>query len=245
MNMNMNLDRVHDKLLSLLKDFHKVCVENKIDYSLGYGTAIGAVRHHGFIPWDDDADIIMDYDNYCKLTEVLPNDFEIHQNRLWIPRFFKKNSSLDIDILVLCSISNKKFKRMTKVYLLRFLQGTLKSRPTLNKGVLNALFSIITFLSGKLFSYRTKIQLYNLISSSFLNGKSLLFSAYDDFSLIKNIYPKDITSSYSKVKFEDAELMLLDKYDEYLKIIYGDYMKLPPESERVPAHSNISNIELE
>lgn len=65
----MSLQDVQSFSLEILKDVHAFCVENNINYSLAYGTLIGAVRHQGFIPWDDDIDIIMprpDYDRFCR-----------------------------------------------------------------------------------------------------------------------------------------------------------------------------------
>lgn len=65
----MNLQDMHVYCLEIAKDIHHFCVENNIRYSLAYGSLIGAVRHKGFIPWDDDIDVIMprpDYDRFCR-----------------------------------------------------------------------------------------------------------------------------------------------------------------------------------
>ena len=65
----MTLNEIQNVSLEILKDFHKFCVKNNLTYSLDSGTLIGAIRHQGFIPWDDDIDVIMprkDYDILCK-----------------------------------------------------------------------------------------------------------------------------------------------------------------------------------
>ena len=65
----MSLREVQLGCFEILKDVHVFCVSNNIRYSLAYGTLLGAIRHKGFIPWDDDIDIIMpkpDYDRFCK-----------------------------------------------------------------------------------------------------------------------------------------------------------------------------------
>lgn len=67
----ISLETLHDKLFEMLKVFHDFCITNNLQYALGYGTCLGAVRHKDFIPWDDDADIIMprpDYEKFIQLT---------------------------------------------------------------------------------------------------------------------------------------------------------------------------------
>ena len=69
--METNITVIHEELLILLKEFHKICTENDIRYSLHGGTLLGAVRERGFIAWDDDADITLTRDEYEKLKLVL------------------------------------------------------------------------------------------------------------------------------------------------------------------------------
>ena len=66
------LEKLHQVQLQILADFIKVCDKYDLPYFVVYGTAIGAVRHHGFIPWDDDIDVAMlreDYDEFCKVFQ--------------------------------------------------------------------------------------------------------------------------------------------------------------------------------
>ena len=70
------MSKVHNMLFEQLCDIDRVCRENDIDYSLIAGTLLGAVRYHDFIPWDDDADIVMTRENFCKFDSI----YEIQKN---------------------------------------------------------------------------------------------------------------------------------------------------------------------
>ena len=67
------LRRLQLTILEILKDIDSICKENNIEYYIAYGTALGAVRHGGFIPWDDDIDICMTREAYDRFLEVMPN----------------------------------------------------------------------------------------------------------------------------------------------------------------------------
>lgn len=73
MSEELPLKQIHESILKILGVFDEACKAHQIEYVLGYGSALGAIRHQGFIPWDDDLDIIVDYENYLKLVEYLPD----------------------------------------------------------------------------------------------------------------------------------------------------------------------------
>ena len=78
---------IQKSLLSMLKDFNRFCKQQKIRYSLSSGTLLGAIRHNGFIPWDDDLDIMVDRKNFTNLLESIDKfeGYTMHR-RLWIYR---------------------------------------------------------------------------------------------------------------------------------------------------------------
>ncbi len=81
---------VQKGLLILLKEFHSFCTLNKIEYSLAWGSLLGAVRHKGFIPWDDDLDVMMDRKNYNRFVQRICKSSKLichfNENGLWIDK---------------------------------------------------------------------------------------------------------------------------------------------------------------
>jgi lipopolysaccharide cholinephosphotransferase len=234
------LGEIHEELLSLLKTVDTICFQNNIKYSLFGGTMIGAIRHRGFVPWDDDADIIMERKEYEKFITILPDDFEIYRAP-WVPRFKKKETDLFIDIFVFDHTSNITSKQKLHILKLKFLQGTLKDEVTLNKGGLTGkILSLLTYIIGSPFGKGSKIKKYDKVSQYYNNKESrYIFSSFDQFKYLSHILPKTVVDKYKKVQFEDTKLMIMSGYHEYLTKFYGNYMKLPPVEERVPTHGNV------
>lgn len=252
-----NLIRVQELSLMILKDFIKFCDENDINYVVAYGTTLGAIRHGGFIPWDDDIDVMMLREEYDKFLEIMGKiknekyDFFTMENTNNYYKLFAKmslkgtktfdfwhnntdfNMGLCIDIFILDDIPKNSFKK--KIFLkkrafhrkLGDILEVLNSDMYISKNkekigrILKKIFNI--FRVNQKFLIRQNRQLRKKKSDSI----EVCDLAYDF------VFPKDIFVNPIKVEFEDIEVKVPTDCDKYLTVVFGDYMKLPPENERI------------
>lgn len=237
---------VHVELLAMLKDFHNFCEQNNIKYSLCGGTLLGSIRHNGFIPWDDDIDVMLDRKNYEKLLNLANNlnGYEL-KRILWIHRLQKisQNSSSftpppTIDLFVVDNTPANSLKRKLNVFKLKILQGMMKEKINYKDFSLPYKICLwFTNLLGKLFTYNFKWKRYVAISKSANKKDCSSVSIYNDlFKYVSLQYPANLMKNLSLHKFEDTEFYITDEYDGYLTTVFGDYMTPPKEEDRIPAH---------
>lgn len=245
--------------LEILDEIHRVCTENNLKYSIAYGTLLGAVRHGGFIPWDDDIDVMMPREDFEKLVSIwneksLPgfilqttdtskdytNNFaKICKDNTTFLQFeehlgkdFHKGIYVDIfpgDRLADTELNRKKQFAACAINLL------MSRRYTSGSGGITE-FAERLILSLTKRNYR-KIQ--SVTEEYFkkwnrCNTQKYIFPC--TIRSCKKYYPSDMFDNLSLIKFEDKEYLAFEKFDEILRIAYGDYMELPPEEERVWKH---------
>lgn len=265
----LSLKEIQQTELGILKKFDEICRNNDLEYSLAYGTMIGAVRHHGFIPWDDDIDVIMKRDDYEKLLKLQYKDdrYEIKSYRYSDNYYYiyskmidrsthieeslrtEKNMGVFIDIFPLdyvnlkdeiCnSISDDKRKiqdsiRFDRLVTLRMGSSVKSYFPLTLKSLPKALFVIFTML------FRKRILAH--YDKKFLNNKREKY-LIEFFSGI--VYEIDWCNETVLIEFEDSSFPCYKNYNAILTQIYGDYMQLPPEEQRVPIHFTKALIEEE
>jgi lipopolysaccharide cholinephosphotransferase len=158
-----------------------------------------------------------------------------------VPRFKLKEQPLYIDLFIFDFTSNSAKGQQWHVLKLKFMQGILKRSLMLSKGNFIAkILSLTTYLVGIPFSKESKLKLHDKISTAYNTKKSsYLLSTQDQYKYIHNVLPSSIIESYKKVDFEDTQLMIMNGYHKYLTIFHGNYMQLPPENLRIPAHGNV------
>lgn len=238
----VDLKEIHAELKVILKQFHDLCITHDIKYSLSGGSLLGAIREKGFIPWDDDADILMEREEYNKLLKVLPEGFDII-NVLWVPRLVYKGMSKmeggnSLDIFVFDNAPNSEFKHKIKVLKLRFLQGTLKKDIQWSDyNFKGKILTFVTYVLGKLAKEKTKLHWYEKLAQSNNSLETDYLGNYkNEYAFVKMRFKKNLFSKYILTPFEDLELLCMEGYHAYLTAAYGDYMKRPPKEEQKPKH---------
>lgn len=263
------LDNLKQAELDILVEFIKVCDTLNLKYYITYGTLIGAIRHKGFIPWDDDIDIYMTRDDFEKFKQnaapLLPKNLFV-QTYETDPEFIYSymkirnsnttfiestashrniNHGIFIDIFPLDFYPKSK----TKAFVLTLLCELIRRRVITE--VYKLKNSNLNFLK-KLFLYTQKIALRILFPSikSTLKlqkkiGRSVndsdKYVSYEDLNFTnKYIFSKNWFGEGIQTDFENIEVTVPKDYDSVLKNLYGDYMQLPPVDQQIPHHySNI------
>ena len=248
------LDKLHQVELEILDKFASICEKNKLNYFLTGGTMLGAIRHSGFIPWDDDIDIGMPRCDYDKFLKIAPKElgdnyildcFEYNKN-YYLPfaKIKKNNTIFDefpnmnnhkgifIDIIPFENVSEINFSLRLRAIMVKNIMETMyyKNKIYKLKNTRKPLFVLILSLFTK--NRLMKIEKYFLTkdknnNSKYINALGGTYHYLKETNLREDILPP------KKVLFEGKEYNGMNKPDIYLSKIFGDYMKLPPKEKRV------------
>ena len=266
--MNNQIVRdVQGKILEVMKYIDKLCRGNGIVYYIMGGTALGAVRHGGFIPWDDDLDIFMTPAEYCKFKVALekensskyvlqewrttPNYLEYAKVRMhgttFIEESFKDRKDLHqgiyVDIMMLHKVPQKEWLQKLVYYESKFVtlyalsQRNWKPKSKGQAAVLGLLKVVPCKLLAKIFYHR--IYKYDDMKEGF---KWCYWITPAKFR--SGIFDKEFFENPVDIPFEDTKLYGSAHIKEYLAYRYGDYMKLPSEAaQKVAVHAMIYDTE--
>lgn len=251
--------------VDILKEFISVCEKLGLQYYLMGGTMLGAVRHKGFIPWDDDIDVGMpraDYEIFLsKAQDMLPKNlfvqsFETDSDYVanfakirrsdttfveiaWKKR--KMNHGVYIDVFPLDYYPDdengrKQFSKKNRIYARRLFAEYCLENITFKYNLISVLLKIAYPSTGKVLKKRD--QLFKSVSPSDM------IANYCGAWGQKEIVPAEWYGEGVLLEFEGIQVRVPKEYDKWLTQVYGDYMQLPPEEKRIPRHT-VEFIDLE
>lgn len=253
--MDEQLEKLKKIELDILEKFIKICSDFGLSYYLECGSCLGAVRHKGFIPWDDDIDVVMPRKDYKRLLEIAQKELQ--------PPLFLQCSDTDSNWMQ----NYAKIRNSDTT----FIESSIVNFD-INHGVFIDIFPLDGFDNSK--SFALKKQINNMIIGSYFNLNigswkyrifkffvrqlhisykkardrlDKLFSSvdYDSSDMIisncgfygeKEIYPKAWLGKGCKARFEGLDVIIPECYDAYLTNYYSNYMEFPPEEDRIPHH---------
>ncbi len=246
--------------LSMLIEVDRICRKNQIEYSIDGGTLLGAVRHRGFIPWDDDADLMMTRKEYLRFREACEKDMD-HD------RFFLQDHTTDREYpwgyekirLVGSELIRPGQEHMgyrTGIYIDLFVLDHVPDGPA-ERQIFRFMSFVIRKLlyselgmkaektrSGRLF-YRFCYKSIDRASVFRLRDRMVGATNMKKTKLVSHItwpypngnqygVPARFFDEYTDILFEGYTLRCIKAYDAYLRLLYNDYMQLPPPEERKP-----------
>lgn len=258
----VSIRNMQQKIKGILVYFMQLCEENNLRYWCTGGTMLGAIRHKGFIPWDDDIDVFMPRSDYERLYAIWPSigdkkryslcrttkEKVYHQTDMQLvdlnTTFINKHSvnediehGLSIDIMPFEGVPDSKIARGIQIYhAIMYSVFNVQRLPDHQGKLLRSLTAVLLSLAKspekryRIWKHHeTKFTQYDFDQSN---------SAKEMVTTLKALfhpYPREMFTTID-VEFEDLIIKIPKGYDLFMRTIYGNYMELPPEKDRVPKH---------
>ncbi|MCI6155575.1 MAG: LicD family protein [Erysipelotrichaceae bacterium] len=235
---------IHEEMLKILKLIHEICEKEGLQYFIDGGSNIGAIRHKGFIPWDDDIDISMLKADYLKLIEILRKDdrfvfyfddfthhcccFVFLKSTWWqasTNKFFPHLYPIKLDIRPLNVIKNTEDEIKKNLLYRKTAEYLIFNKY--DSSDFDSIKAIIEDFGGSdkfLNFYNCEYGLENFDEDVKLSHPYLSYSK-------KTVMDKDLFFPLKKIMFENIESYIPED-DKNLRLLYGNYMELPPVEER-------------
>lgn len=267
--MEITQEQIKDIANGILKYIKQVCQQNNITFFLAYGTALGAVRHAGFIPWDDDIDIFMTRENYDKFASVVNEQPNSNYRLLYLdePKYtlplakvIDKRTVLHqdrqrefiplgiyVDVFIIDNIPDAPKARSSYYknldFLLRYWNIFQYKREYPKKGVGNKLKRMVyDRINPRWFSVAID-KLAKKYNSKFTQQVGVM--TYPGINRQVNCFPRKWIESVTTVSFEGEEYPVFGDIDEFLTQLYGDWRSFPPIEKRVSHHAYRAHFQSE
>ena len=246
----------------ILDAIHEVCREHGLRYTLAYGTLIGAVRHGGFIPWDDDIDLMMPRQDYEKLREIwkqaAPENYILQDSRNDLD-FTQNFLKIRKDHTTFLQFEEEKTRTYHKGIFVDIFPGDRVARGKLGQKLQYAACAInllytrgYTSNSGGMLERieRVLLSVPRRFHPVIREHASRFIQKWNRYENCQYVFPSTIGSSrkyyqadlfdhMTEIEFNGKMYSCVGDIDSTLRVEYGDYMQLPPESERVWKHHPI------
>lgn len=257
MKIELDLLETQQCLLKCMQSIDQCCRDNGISYSLDFGSLLGAVRHKGFIPWDDDMDLLMTRINYNRFIQCYDDpSYEVisGDTKYWGAHFiricdkgtevkwndppeYEKTVSHGLWVAVFpvdnAPSDEKDWIKLQNGFKFYSECIRLKRGMWAPSGFFRNIIKALIRICLKPFSYKCLVKLQDKCLTQYNKFQT-------GFSYQKGLYfrryPTSYFDKYIDIEFEGNTFMAISEYDKYLTYIYGNYMTPPPVSERVPKH---------
>lgn len=260
----LSLDEIKERLLFVLSVVINECNEHNLKYYVYGGTLIGTVRHHGFIPWDDDIDICMPRPDYDKLFKIIGDNkqvkvFNCEYNKDYTHTYIKVADRLTL-IEIPNSRDNLKMGVNIDIFPMDALGDTLLSaKKSMNqlsiKRSVATMMNLTSYVRGRSNNFIVRIARFiAFLASRCLKNNSLQIAInkkarsrnYYSFEYVgslvdatyreKEIFLREWFGDGREADFENLKVIIPSNTKEILTQMYGDYMILPPKEKQIPLH---------
>lgn len=255
---NLDIEKVQEKVFSIFVEFDRICRKYGLQYSMEGGTLIGAVKFGGFVPWDDDVDVVMRREDYERFLQIAPREakpeffLESYNNVSQFPLNYAKfclkstkilnyayshltemHHGVFIDIFPIDNVSPKTCKLQCALAGVFTTVRGLKLRVTRRKGAKVFVQKLLSYLPIKWIN--GMIQFFCTVN----NGKttSLRYEVCNPNKKFAPL-PSKLYDEYTELEFRGKKFLAVKEYNQFLKSRFGDnYMnEMPPEELRYPSH---------
>lgn len=258
-----NIKEVQSLALQILCYVDRVCRENNIKYALAGGTLLGAVRHKGFIPWDDDIDIIMprpDYEKFLKIMDnTNSNNFKcLHYGENFPNYFYRFAKVVDlstslreaeyiqnpdlgvfVDVFPVDGIDINKAEKIlnkSRKYSTLLMFSANKKYTKSPHGFLRSILKFFVFCHSKLFGWKFWLKKHENYVKNFKFEDYEFSMPYAGANGKRDVLEKHYFNEIIELEFESHKFCAFKEYDKYLTHVYGNYMQLPPKEKQVTHH---------